>query len=84
MGTLTPLIVADLMQDTGRYNLASGAVQGIGASLSGLATGINARNPDSPRRKHLPDMFRLATGSVRPTPVGHCVEWTSLKPPFGD
>src|SRR5689334_7495029 len=38
-----PLIVADLMRGTGRYNLALGAVatlQGIGASLSGLAAGL--------------------------------------------
>jgi MFS family permease len=43
LGTLTPLVVADLMRGTGRYNLALGAVatlQGIGASLSGLAAGI--------------------------------------------
>jgi MFS family permease len=42
-GVLTPLIVADLMRGTGRYNLALGAVvtaQGIGASLSGLAAGL--------------------------------------------
>jgi len=42
-GVLTPLIVADLMRRTGRYNLALGIVattHGIGASLSGLATGL--------------------------------------------
>jgi MFS family permease len=42
-GALTPLIVADLMQGTGRYNLAQGVVatlQGIGASVSGLAIGL--------------------------------------------
>jgi len=42
-GALTPLIVADLMRGTGRYNLALGAVatvQGIGASLSGLSAGL--------------------------------------------
>src|SRR5207237_2063820 len=42
-GVLAPLIVADLMRGTGRYNLAMGAVatlQGIGASLSGLAAGL--------------------------------------------
>ena len=42
-GTLTPLVVADLLRGTGRYNLALGAVatvQGVGASLSGLAAGI--------------------------------------------
>ncbi len=40
---LTPLVVADLMRGTGRYNLALGAVatlQGIGVSLSGLAAGL--------------------------------------------
>jgi MFS family permease len=44
LGTLTPLIVADLMRGTGRYNLAFGAVatvQGIGAALSGLAAGLS-------------------------------------------
>jgi predicted MFS family arabinose efflux permease len=42
-GALAPLVVADLMRGTGRYNLALGAVttaQGIGASLSGLAAGV--------------------------------------------
>jgi MFS family permease len=41
-GALTPLVVADIMRGTGRYNLAQGAIAtmvGIGASLSGLATG---------------------------------------------
>jgi MFS family permease len=41
-GALTPLVVADIMRGTGRYNLALGAVatsQGIGVSLSALATG---------------------------------------------
>ena len=40
---LTPLVVADIMRGTGRYNLAQGAVAtmtGIGASLSGLAAGV--------------------------------------------
>jgi MFS family permease len=42
-GAITPLVIADLMRGTGRYNLAQGVVattQGIGASLSGLAAGI--------------------------------------------
>jgi MFS family permease len=42
-GALTPLVIADIMRGTGRYNLALGAIatmQGIGASLSGLATGV--------------------------------------------
>jgi MFS family permease len=42
-GAITPLLLADLMRGTGRYNLAQGAVataQGIGASLSGLASGV--------------------------------------------
>lgn len=37
-----PLVVADIMRGTGRYNLALGAIAtmvGIGASLSGLAAG---------------------------------------------
>ena len=41
-GALTPLVIADIMRGTGRYNLALGAIatmQGIGASLSGLAAG---------------------------------------------
>jgi MFS family permease len=41
-GALTPLVIADMMRGTGRYNLAQGAIAtmvGIGASLSGLATG---------------------------------------------
>jgi MFS family permease len=44
LGMLTPLIVADLTRGTGRYNLTLGAVatvQGIGASLSGLAAGVS-------------------------------------------
>jgi len=43
LGALTPLVIADLMRGTGRYNLAQGAVatvQGAGASLSGLAAGV--------------------------------------------
>jgi MFS family permease len=42
-GALTPLVIADIMRGTGRYNLAQGAiatVQGIGASLSGLVSGV--------------------------------------------
>ena len=42
-GALTPLVVADLMRGTGRYNVALGAVatmQGIGASTSGLVAGL--------------------------------------------
>jgi MFS family permease len=42
-GVLTPLVIADVMRGTGRYNLALGAVataQGVGASLSGLAAGL--------------------------------------------
>jgi len=41
-GALTPLLIADIVCGTGRYNLAQDAiatVQGIGASLSGLAAG---------------------------------------------
>jgi MFS family permease len=42
-GALTPLVVADIMRGTGRYNLALGAIGtmvGIGASLSGLGAGV--------------------------------------------
>jgi MFS family permease len=42
-GAVTPLALADLMHGTGRYNIAQGAVatvQGIGASSSGLITGL--------------------------------------------
>jgi MFS family permease len=42
-GALTPLVIADIMRGTGRYNLALGAIataQGMGASLSGLAAGV--------------------------------------------
>lgn len=41
-GALAPLVIADIMWGTGRFNLAQGAiatVQGVGASLSGLAAG---------------------------------------------
>lgn len=41
-GALTPLVIADIMRGSGRYNLAQGAVattMGIGASLSALAAG---------------------------------------------
>lgn len=41
-GAITPLVVADIMRGTGRYNVAQGAVatlQGIGAAASGLVTG---------------------------------------------
>jgi MFS family permease len=42
-GAITPLVLADLMRGTGRYNVAQGAVamvQGIGASTSGLIAGL--------------------------------------------
>lgn len=42
-GAITPLVVADVMRGTGRYNTAQGVVataQGVGASLSGLAAGL--------------------------------------------
>lgn len=42
-GAITPLVIADLTRGTGRYNLAQGGVatvQGLGASVSGLAAGI--------------------------------------------
>lgn len=42
-GALAPLVVADLMRGTGRYNVSLGAiatVQGIGASLSNTAAGL--------------------------------------------
>ena len=42
LDALTPLLIADIMRGTGRYNLAQGAVattKGIGASLSGLVAG---------------------------------------------
>ena len=42
-GAITPLVLADLMRGTGRYNIAQGAVatvQGIGASSSGLVAGL--------------------------------------------
>jgi MFS family permease len=41
-GALAPLVTADIMRGTGRFNLAQGAIGtavGIGASLSGLAAG---------------------------------------------
>jgi len=40
---LTPLVIADIMRGTGRFNLAQGAVattQGIGAAISALAAGV--------------------------------------------
>ncbi|MDR3533433.1 MAG: MFS transporter [Rhodopila sp.] len=42
-GAITPLVIADLMRGTGRFNVAQGAVataQGVGASMSGLAAGV--------------------------------------------
>lgn len=47
-GVLSVIVVADLTQGTGRYNLVLGAIataQGIGASLSNLVSGymVNAR-----------------------------------------
>ncbi|HXO65782.1 MAG TPA: MFS transporter [Steroidobacteraceae bacterium] len=41
-GALAPLVIADIMRGTGRFNLAQGVIAtavGIGASLSGLAAG---------------------------------------------
>jgi MFS family permease len=42
-GALAPLVIADVMRGTGRFNLAQGlvaTVQGIGASASGLISGV--------------------------------------------
>jgi MFS family permease len=42
-GAISPLVLADLMRGTGRYNIAQGVVptvQGIGASSSGLVAGL--------------------------------------------
>jgi MFS family permease len=42
-GAMTPLMVADLMRGTGRYNVSLGAiatVHGIGASLSNMVAGL--------------------------------------------
>ena len=42
-GALTPLVIADIMRGSGRYNLAQGAIatmQAIGASFSGLLSGV--------------------------------------------
>jgi MFS family permease len=46
-GAITPLVLADLMRGTGRYNIAQGAVatmQGIGASTSGMIAGLLVDN----------------------------------------
>jgi MFS family permease len=43
LGAITPLVVADLMRGTGRYNVSLGAiatVHGIGASLSNTVAGL--------------------------------------------
>ncbi len=42
-GAITPLLIADIMRGTGRYNVAQGAVatlQGVGAAISGLGAGL--------------------------------------------
>jgi Na+/H+ antiporter NhaD/arsenite permease-like protein len=42
-GALMPLVVADIMRGTGRYNLGLGAIatmHGLGASTSGLVAGV--------------------------------------------
>jgi MFS family permease len=42
-GAITPLVIADIMRGTGRFNAAQGAVatlQGIGAASSGLIAGV--------------------------------------------
>lgn len=47
IGALTPLLIADIMRGTGRYNLAQGliaTVQGVGGALSGLAAGLIVDN----------------------------------------
>ncbi len=43
---LTPLVIADIMRGTGRYNLAQGAIattQGVGAAISGIGGGRSDR-----------------------------------------
>jgi MFS family permease len=47
LGVLTPLVVADLTNGTGRFNLAQGLVgtlSGVGASLSTSITGVVAQS----------------------------------------
>lgn len=44
-GAITPLVIADIMRGSGRFNLAQGAIgatQGIGAASSGLVAGLIA------------------------------------------
>ena len=43
LGAITPLLINDLTRGTGRFNVAQGAVatvQGVGAAVSGLASGM--------------------------------------------
>jgi MFS family permease len=42
VGALSPLVIADIIRGSGRYNLIQGAIataQGIGASISGFVAG---------------------------------------------
>ena len=63
---LTPLVIADIMRGTGRYNLAQGAVattQGVGASISALGGGggrrtTSAIRPPSCSRRRCGDRLR--------------------------
>lgn len=55
-GAITPLVLADLMRETGRYNVAQGVVamtQGIGASTSGVGSPVwlSAQRSLSRRRR---------------------------------
>jgi sugar phosphate permease len=47
MGVLTPLVIADIMKGTGRFNLGQGIVgtfSGIGAALSTTVSGYVAQS----------------------------------------
>lgn len=61
-GAITPLVLADLMRGTRRYNIAQGAVatlQGVGASTSGLVAGLIVD-----RFGYSPAFFEAATVAV--------------------
>jgi hypothetical protein len=69
-GALTPLVIADIMRGTGRYNLAQGAIAtvlGIGALTERVSCGRDRRSRPVQRRSPIASPARLMALWTRPT-----------------
>ena len=79
-GALTPLVLADLMRGTGRYNMAQGAVatvQGIGASTSGLVAGEIVDHFGYSAAFLTSGAAAVISGTTGPSPFTYCAVSTT-------